>query len=391
MDYAEGRVSRRRLLQQLERLRVSLDSAALSRLVDGVVADIKRPGMADVSPYLNRYLIDFLTLRRDLKLAYLAFEAMDGIRILQDDEDVRLSRSNGTLIEFNWRDEPTPLPRRIRGHTVIKADVRGSTSITEQLRERGLNPASHFSLNFFDPVNRLLGEFGAEKLFVEGDAVILVIFEYEEDGAGLSVARACGLARKILQVVALQNAHNARHDLPQLELGLGIAYSRREPNFLFDEGRRIMISGAINLADRLSACSSGLRSHGFRPESEAFRVSVVSDLRAAQRQADDGDLKSYNVNGVKIDQDAFFKLQRELRLRPVRLPDDELGDTLFFAGFYPDLAGRGHWLVLRYGPVRGWDGSRLGEVDPRRRHFFEVIVDEDLTARVRRLAREEAG
>jgi hypothetical protein len=46
--------------------------------------------------------------------------------------------------------------------------------------------------------------------------------------------------------------------------------------------------------------------------------------------------------------------------------------------------------VLRYGPVRSWAGSRFGEVDPRRRHFFEVIVDEDLSARVRKLVRGEA-
>jgi hypothetical protein len=152
-----------------------------------------------------------------------------------------------------------------------------------------------------------------------------------------------------------------------------------------------MISAAINRADRLSACSSSLRSGGFAPESGAFRVTVVSDPSAVARQAADGDLMDYNVNGIRIDQDAFFKLQRELRLRQVRLPDDELGDTLFFTGFFPDLAGRGHWLTLRYGPVRAWEGGRLGAVDPSRRHFFEVIVDEDLSAKVRRLARGEAA
>jgi hypothetical protein len=84
-------------------------------------------------------------------------------------------------------------------------------------------------------VNRLLPELGAEKVFVEGDAVILALYDYESetgDGdsapsspTGLPVARACGLARSILRVVAMQNVLNRRHGLPELELGLGIAYS----------------------------------------------------------------------------------------------------------------------------------------------------------------------
>ena len=389
LDFVEGRISRSKLLRRIQRMRAGVDQTTLTRMLDGVLADIKRLPAGTQSPYLDRYLVDFLTLRRDLKLAYKTFETMDGMRLVEDQGEVQLSRSNASLIEFNCREESGPFVRGILGHTVIKADVRGSTRITEELRARGLNPASHFSLNFFDPVNRLLPEFGAEKLFVEGDAVILVIFEYEDEGKGLSVARACGLARKILQVVSLQNIQNRKHGLPTLELGLGISFSRGDPNFLYDEGHRIMISSAINRADRLSSCSSELKRGGLMPDHSAFRVTVVSDVRAAERTADDGDLLTYNVNGVKIDQEAFFKLQRELRLRQVRLPDDELEETLFFVGIYADRSGRGHWLILRYGPVCGWDGSQLSEIDPRRRHFFEVIVDEKLNTQVRRLVREE--
>ena len=45
--------------------------------------------------------------------------------------------------------------------------------------EQGLNPASYFSLNFYDPVNKLLGKYGAQKVFLEGDAIILAILERE--------------------------------------------------------------------------------------------------------------------------------------------------------------------------------------------------------------------
>jgi hypothetical protein len=390
MGYLDGRVSRRQLLQRLERMRLDTDPSEVARVADALAAEISRLPPAELSPYLNRYLVDFLTLRRDLKLAYLAYEAMDGIRLLGDRDSVELSRSNGTLIEFDSREEPAARVRRIRGHTVIKADLRGSTAVTEQLRARGLNPASHFSLNFFEPVNRLLPEFGAEKLFVEGDAVILAIMEYEGEDSPPCVARACGLAGDILRVVALQNADNARHGLPELELGLGIAHVQGEPNFLFDEGRPLMISAAINSSDRLSGSSSRLMASGFAPESGAFRVAVVSDPAAEPRAAGDGDLLRWNVNGIRVGQEAFFKLQRELRLQQVRVPGDELGGSLFFTGAYSDMVGRRHWLVLRYGPVRVWDGSRVGEIDPRRRHFFEVIADEALSARVRRLAGGEA-
>ncbi len=391
LDFVEGKLSQNKLQRRLARLRVDMDSTTLRRLVDNILTEVKRLPSSELSPDLDRYLVDFLKLRRDLKLAYKAYETMDAMRLLEEEEEVQLSRSNGTLIEFSCREESGPLVRKILGHTVIKADVRGSTRITEELRARGLNPASHFSLNFFDPVNRLLPEYGAEKLFVEGDAVILVIFEYEDDPESqrLSVARACGLSRKILQVVSLQNIHNRKHGLPTLELGLGIAYARGEPNFLYDAGHRIMISNAINRADRLSSCSSELKRGGFVPQNPAFRVTVVSDTRVAERSATDEDLLAYNVNGIKIDQDAFFKLQKEVRLRQICLPDPEFEDTLFFVGRYADRTARQHWLILRYGPVFGWDGRTLGKIDPKRRHFFEVIVDEKLSTRLRRLIRAQ--
>lgn len=386
LDFVEGRLARRRLAQRLDALSSGLAAGSVARVLERTAVQLKRFGGAERSRLLQRYLTDFLVLRRDLKLAYKTYEAMDGIRLLEDPQEVQLSRANASLYAFSCGEEQRPTTRRIRAHAVVKADVRGSTRITELLREKGLNPASHFGLNFFGPVNRLLPELDAEKLFVEGDAVILALFEHEGESAALAVARACTLARKILQVVSLQNVTNRKHGLPDLELGLGISFSAREPNFLYDEGHRIMISGAINCADRLSACAPALRKGQFQPESQSFRVAVVKDLSAGRRAAGDEAFLGYNVNGVKLEKAAFFKLQKEIRFHQVRLPDDELVDSLFFAGRFLDLSGREHWLVLRHSVVREWDGRSLGRVDPGRRHFFELIVDEDLSARVRRLA-----
>jgi hypothetical protein len=390
LDYVEGRVSRRRAIHRLEGLRLGFESAALHRILDRAGAEVRGISTQERSRCFNRFLVDFLVLRRDLKLAYKAYEAMDGIRLIEEPGEVRLSRSNASLIEFECCGDAEPLPRRIRSHAVIKADVRGSTLITERLCAQGLNPASHFSLNFFDPVNKLLPEYGAEKVFVEGDAVILAIFEYEGENS-VPVARACGLARKILQVVTLQNVLNRKHGLPELEIGLGIAFSPQEPNFLYDGARRVMISSAINRADRLSACASALRASGFSPQQVGFRVAVVRDMRIPDHPIGDDELLNYNINGVNIEREAFFRLKRELPLDQVRLAGEEGSDGLFLVGNYTDLVGHRHWLVVRYGPVREWHGDRLGAVDAERRHFFEVVVDEALSARVRKLAQSPPG
>lgn len=391
LDFIDGRLSRRRLAQRLEAIPIRLEAASVARVLERAAAQLRSLRPDERTKYLGRYLVDFLVLRRDLKLAYKTYEAMDRIRLLDEPGDIQLSRANASLHEFAGGEQRRASESRIRGHAVIKADVRGSTKITERLRDKGLNPASHFGLNFFDPVNRLLSDFGAEKLFVEGDAVILGLFQLEEEQAPTAVARACGLAREILQVVALQNIINRKHGLPDLELGLGISYSSREPNFLYDEGRRIMISGAINRADRLSGCASALRTGRFRPEDKAFRVAVVRDNSAGSSAGSRDVLLGYNVNGIKLEKAAFFKLQKELRLRQVRLPEEHMADSLFFVGRFPDLLGREHWLVLRYGAMREWDGQSSDDKAAERGHFFELIVDEALATRVRKLAEGDEG
>lgn len=385
LDHLGGRLSRRRLNQRVIALRANLDPLAVQRALERQSDLRRRRGQEGVYALVERFLGDFLSLRRDLKLAYKTFEILDGVRVLEDMEDVRLSRSNGSLHEFPLAGETGPRVRRVRAHAVVKADVRGSTLITEELRARGLNPASHFSLNFFNPVNHLLPAFDAEKLFVEGDAVILALYEYIDQAAGASVTRACRLAREILRVVTLQNIQNRENDLPELELGLGISFSPREPNFLYDEGRRIMISSAINQADRLSSCSGLLRRSGFIPGHTGFRVAVVRDAVGGERSGPGRDLLTYNVNGVKLDEGAFLKLQEELLMSQVRLPDGEAEESLFFISHSEDLDGCVHWLVLRYAPVLDWYGDAVGPVEPERRHYFELVADDALASRIRRL------
>ena len=108
-----------------------------------------------------------------------------------------------------------------------------------------LNPASYFSLNFYDPVNKLLQKYGAQKVFLEGDAIILAILEREGEPS-LAVSRMAVLAREIIEIVRGYNELMQRSGIPQLELGIGITLQDAAPLYLMDGEHQIMISEALN-------------------------------------------------------------------------------------------------------------------------------------------------
>jgi len=97
--------------------------------------------------------------------------------------------------------------------------VRDSSILTRSLMEKGMNAASYFSLNFYEPVNKLLAKYNAGKVFLEGDAIIVVLQEREGE-AMLAVSRACVLAWEILSLVRGYNELLERSGLPQMELVL---------------------------------------------------------------------------------------------------------------------------------------------------------------------------
>jgi len=107
---------------------------------------------------------------------------------------------NGTLYEFL-------LPRSTRAargssvlrHVVLKADVRDPPAHPHPDGKR-TQPGILLQPEFYDPVNKLLGKYGAQKVFLEGDAIILAILEREGE-PGLAVSRACVLAREIIEIV----------------------------------------------------------------------------------------------------------------------------------------------------------------------------------------------
>jgi len=389
-EYLTGRQDRRKLLRRLSAGQAEVDPALVSKTLDFAAGEIKQLSRESRGEYARRLLLDFLRLRRDLKLAYKTFEAMDQIRLLEDGDDLTLSRANNLIYEFRLSDEQSG-ERRIRSHSIMKADVRGSTRITSELRAKKLNPATHFSQNFFNPINEFLADFGANKVFVEGDAVILSFME-ESGGTerNLCVAHACGLSARVLDVVARQNAVNRRHGLPELELGVGIAFCNEEPTFLYDEDRQITISPAINLADRLSSCSKALRNPAFERALGPFRVEVMlpaagSDALAGSKM----DVLRYNVNGIELDAEGFAKLKTELSMPRMDLRVAGRVQR-FYVGRYPDRNGRMQWLVVREAPLMVWDGGQIQEGPPSTRRFYEVVVDPSLLTLIRSKLRSAA-
>jgi hypothetical protein len=237
-----------------------------------------------------------------------------------------------------------------------------------------MNPASYFSLNFYDPVNKLLDKYGARKVFVEGDAIIVALLEREGE-APLAVSRACVLAREIIEIVRGYNHLLERSGLPALELGTGISFQDSAPMYLMDGEQRIMISEALNESDRLSSCSKRVRKAIERVQSpfNVYAFQAVNDNEAGDVQ-DDFVLK-YNLNGIRLSEAAFQQLQQEISLEPCRLDLPSLWgkeDFQLHSGLVPVGSGIFKKILLR--------SSRIPEIDPQtfslkrwtERSYYEV-------------------
>ena len=332
---------------------------------------------ADRAKVASRFLRDFLRYHRDVRRLEALNSALDSINLIGNAKLRELSKVNGTLYEFLLPEEQKPAEERALGHVIIKADIRDSSRLTRSLMDSGLNPASYFSLNFYDPVNKLLPKYGAGKVFIEGDAVILALHEKEGEPR-LAVSRACVLAREIVEIVRGYNELVTKAGLPPLELGVGIAYQDAAPLYLMDGEKRIMISEALNESDRLSSCNKRARK-AMEPLNSPFHVyafQTVSDADAGEAEEDF--VMAFNLGGIRLSPAAFRKLQNEISLEPFTLQLPELwGSESFrlFRGLVTVDNDIFRKIVLRE--------SRVAQVDPRNftlqkwteKAYYEVCSD----------------
>jgi len=273
------------------------------------------------SRFAARLLHDLFCYHRDLRGLEALSAGFDSINLVSDNKVRELSALNGMLYEFLPPEDQKPAEDRALHHVILKADVRDSSRLTRSLMERGMNAASYFSLNFYDPVNKLLAKYGATKVFLEGDAIIVALLEREGE-AMLSVGRTCVLAWEIVSLLREYNELLERSGLPQMEVGLGIAYQDSPPLYLMDGEHRIMISDAINESDRLSSCSKRVRQK-LAPDAGAFQVYSVqiggagNNNDGASNEAETEEMRlNYNVGGICLSEAAFHKLQQEISLVP---------------------------------------------------------------------------
>ena len=340
------------------------------------------------SRFAARLLHDLFCYHRDLRSLDALNAGFDCINLVADGKVRELSTLNGMLYEFLPPEDQKPAADRVARHVILKADVRDSSRLTRSLMENGMNAASYFSLNFYDPVNKLLAKYGATKVFLEGDAIIVALFEREGESM-LSVGRACVLAWEIVSLLREYNQLLERSGLPPMEVGLGIAYQDSPPLYLMDGERRIMISDAINESDRLSSCNKRVRKK-IAPDAGVFQVYSVqvgdggtnNDGANADSSADAMRL-NYNVGGICLSEAAFEKLRQEISLLPWTPDRNESGfsgrwideQRELFVGTVPIANGVFRKIAIRKNRIAQVDVRDLSILRWTGRCYYEVCAN----------------
>lgn len=334
----------------------------------------------------GRFLGDFIRYHRDFRRMEALLSAMDNVNIITNDRFRELSSINSTLYEFVLAEEQKRSEDKVIHHVILKADIRESTTLTRTLMEQGLNPASYFSLNFYDPINKLLPKYDAQKVFIEGDAIILAVLEREGE-SGLGVARTCVLAKEMIEIVTAYNDRSRSSGLPSLELGLGISYQDSAPMYLMDGTHQIMISKALNESDRLSSCSKGIRRtlEHLDLQFSVFAFKTVEDDDTGGNP--DEFLLRYNIGGIHINEAAFQKLQTEISLQAHDLELPMIWDkrrVRLYSGVVPIGQGLFHKIVVREGLVAHIDARDFALKRFTDRRYYEVCTNEEIYKAVER-------
>jgi len=379
-------------LKQVEQVIKQVPAKKLSlKAIEELSKKIRRYSREEMQALVLRFANDFLRLRRDLRDAEHLTTCMERVNLVTTEKARELSRLNNRLYECVLPEEARPEQDHVVSHVIIKSDVRGSTRLTQDLLSRGLNPASHFSLNLHEPVKKLLDRYSAKKVFIEGDAIILAIFETESTVAyARPVAKACILSRQILAVCNSYNESASASNLPALELGLGVAFQGSAPTYWTDGDSRIMISKALNLSDRLSGCAK-LAKRMLAGQKSHFSVfQFLNSMEGASAEELDEFLVRYNMNGIELNDEGFQKLSEEISLDSIETKLDKPWGkekvTLYY-GEVP-LGESVELLVLRKGMARQLlpDG-KIGA--PSSHAYYEVCTSPALYDLVAALIRTQ--
>jgi len=374
------------LLKQVPAKRLSM------KPIEELTRRVRRYSKEETQTMVLKFATDFMRLRRDLRDAEHLVTCMERVNLVTAEKVRELSRMNNKLYECLLREEARPEHDQVVSHVIIKADVRGSTKMTQDLLARGLSPASHFSLNLHEPVKRLLDRYSAKKVFIEGDAIVLAIFETEASRAyARPVAKACALSKQILAVCNSYNDQAASSQLPPLEIGIGVAFQGSAPTYWTDGESRIMISKALNLSDRLSGCTK-LAKRMLSGQKTLFSIfQFLTAMEGASAEELDEFLVRYNMNGIELNEEGFAKLSEEISLETIHTPFEypwSKEEVVLYYGEVP-MGESVELLVLRKGVARQLlpDG-KIGKASDH--NYYEICTSPALYELVASLKRNQA-
>lgn len=381
-------------LKRVEQVLKQVPARQLSlKTIEELSRKIRRYSRDEMQGLVLRFASDFLRLRRDLRDSEHLATCLERVNLVTTEQSRELSRLNNRLYECVLQEEAKPKQDNVISHVIIKADVRGSTKMTQDLLTRGLSPASHFSLNLHEPVKKLLDRYSAKKVFIEGDAIVLAIFETESTVAyARAVAKACVLSKQILVVCNSYNDGAASSKLPALEIGIGVAFQGSAPTYWTDGESKIMISKALNLSDRLSGCAKLAKRMLGKQKTHFSVFQFLTAMEGASAEELDEFLVRFNMNGIELNEEGFQKLSDEISLESIdmklEMPWGKEPVTLFY-GEVP-MGESVELLVLRKGQARQLlSDEKIGSATEH--SYYEVCTSPALYELVAALVRTQAA
>lgn len=373
-EHLAGRVGRKEAVRRL----AAIDGVGnADTLMDRVLARRKAlPGRpaADRAAMMRRFAVDFLRLRRDLKLAWRCFVALDQVRLVDYLGAAERADEGAPLLVFHV-DRPVPAADDAVGIATVRAELRGLLGLATRMQRLRIDATAQLSERLFEEATREAARVGARKLVANGNELMFAIMQRETaDADALAVARACLLARGLVEVVDRVNQASAQHELPPLEVSVAITYADEPPVRLYDNVRSVTLSAAIERARLLTRNDPALRRQ--HPPSDGRGLTVAMPVAAVDNAnaTDAAALVRDNANAIELDGAAFAELRREIRLRRVEMREVRHGrQILVHVGECADHAGLNGEIMLRERRVRFWAGRELVEARDDTQHYFEVI------------------
>jgi hypothetical protein len=313
---------------------------------------------------------------------------MDKVRLVADAQSRELSRVNNTLYEFLLPQERNlELDERpVTGHVGVKVNLAGIAAISREIHAQGLQPVGYLIQHFYEPIFRVASKAAALKIIAEQDCVILAMVEREnENRKNFMVARACGLVLKILMIMQRFNAENEKQQLPFVRADFGIGFEPGAPVFLPDQGRKMVVSGAISSAAQLS--------EGEWPIPKYYQGVPAGYNFFVYQECSDGEAvdpvwpvcRNYTRNGIGLSPAAFAKLSAEVSLEAFvcDLPEFLEEGSILYKAQFTSMSGKPRFLIIRESRVRKVDPENNFSVSLADEKFYELCRQPRLYAYVK--------